>query len=210
MGPSPHDSDAEFEAFLQENDSFLVAKAREEMLRSTGSSDYDDLAQNVRLHLWLAWQRQAITNPRSYIKRAIHNGAIDIYRKEKSSLAVNTDDDDELDKGSGLVPPSKCFDNPETILEEREAVVELLKRLTRAIKHLHHCQQLISLYNIRKRVDDVDEFDAFLAGANIDADVRLPLAAAARKNLQASTTAAKQNLARYMDVELPTKKKTCL
>lgn len=206
LAPSPDDNDAGFESFLEENDSFIIAKAREEMPRSVGPSDSDDLAQNVRINVWLVWKRQAISNPRPYINRAIHNGAIDIYRKDKSYQAVNTDDFEELDKGAGLVPPSKYFDNPEAIVEEREEVTERLEMLMKALKRLHRCQQLISLYNIRKKVDDVDELDAFLAEVDIDADVQLPVARDERQLLRASYPAAKRNLARYMNVRLPQKK----
>lgn len=142
----------------------------------------------------------ADSNPRPYINRAVHNGAIDIYRKDKSCQVVNTDDYEELDKGTGLVPPSKYFDNPETIVEEREVVTARLEMLMKALKRLHHRQRWISLCRIRARVDDVDELDAFLAEADIDADVQLPVTKAERQLLRASYPAAKRNLARYMSV----------
>ena len=190
------------EEFFEAYDSLILALAREALDRCIGASDCDDLAQEVRISLWRILARQEIIRPVAYIRRAIYNALVDLYRKEKPYQFLSTDDDGELDKGIPMVGVSKEFNNPEQIVEEEETAVEFLSLFVYALALLHTRQRHISVCRVLERVDNVDELKMFLAQSGLDPNVEMPIAKDDRQLLQASYSAARRNLASVMGVDL--------
>ncbi len=81
-----------------------------------------DLAQDVRIKLWQALQRENITNLKAYIRRIVHTQAVDIVRKYKHFCALPPGEYRDLQQHTIMITPGEEMKDPAVVFEELEAV----------------------------------------------------------------------------------------
>ena len=202
-GPSPYDNDLGLDEMLEYYD-YILALARRQGPGSIGPIDSDDVAQEAFIKLWTVSQKQPIENPKAYIRRIVHTVEVDLVRKFKPQLyqALPIDEDGEIQEGKLVVTPGTELGDPETILEEKEAVEELMGELVAVVSELRPRQMHSTICTLKDRVDDLIQFTDALRENGIDSELEWPLEKAERQRLQASYSPAKRKLASNMAVDL--------
>jgi RNA polymerase sigma factor (sigma-70 family) len=203
-GPSPYDCDAGLSECVENYYPLLLALARKAVPNNIGPVDYEDIAQDAFLKLWLISQNKSLETPKAYIKRIVHTVVIDMARKYKPNLyqALPTDEDGEVQEGNLIVTPSAELGDPETILEEKEAVGELMEELMEAIADFHPRQMHATVCTLRDRVDDLIQLVDALQENSIDSNLQWPQEKPEKQRLQASYAPAKRKIAQGMNISL--------
>ena len=206
-GPFPFDADPDIESILEEVDMYIRALAWKSISHSSGLSwqvdfDVEDLAQMSRIKLWLALKKKNIENPRAYLRTIVHNEVVNLVRQFKDHLPLSTDIDGDL--SSDFMQAMFCeeLDNPEYLMEQKEAVEELFSDLANAISKLHTRQQHVTFCAVKDRVDDPHQFVEACEEHGLDTGLEWPDEEDERRLLQASFGAAKRNIAQSMNVDL--------
>lgn len=127
----------------------------ERLLSSNRRDGYDELAQRVRIKLWLALEKRNITNHKAYIRSIVHSEVVDMIRSKKSMLSLPLDEDGELLHYRFLASSSEEFLDPACVVEEAETMSELLARTAVAVHALPPCQQRAILCTLEDQVDDL-------------------------------------------------------
>ncbi|HLH60835.1 MAG TPA: sigma-70 family RNA polymerase sigma factor [Ktedonobacteraceae bacterium] len=206
-GPSISDADPDIERVLEEIDWYIQLLARK-ALPVSGSMfthvdfDVDDLTQVSRIKLWQALQKKDIDNPRAYLRRIVHNEVVNILRQLREHVSLRTDIDGELSADFMVETFCEELDSPEHIVEQEEAVAELLSDITSAIARLHARQRHVAFCTARDRVDDLDQFLDACEAHGLDTGYEWPDDEKERHLLQASFGAARSNIARHMDLDM--------
>lgn len=107
-----------------------------------------EFAQNVRIKLWQALQREDITNLKAYIRRIVRTQAVDIARKYKHFCSLPSGEYCDLQQDTIMVTPGDETKDPAVVLEELETVtnraVEILDRVLAL--PLHQRQPVLYLF----------------------------------------------------------------
>jgi DNA-directed RNA polymerase specialized sigma24 family protein len=203
-GPSAYDSDLGLNECVEKYYPLILALARNAAPANIGPVDYEDIAQDAFLKLLLISQKQSIESPKAYIRRIVHTVVVDMARKYKPHLcqAFSTDEDGEIQEGKLVGMSSAELRNPETILEEKEAVDERMQELVGAISAFHLCQRQAAVCTLRDRVDDLVQFVDALQTNGIDTELQWPQARSDRQRLQASYSPAKHKIAQCMSISI--------
>jgi RNA polymerase sigma factor (sigma-70 family) len=203
-GPSPYDSDPGINQCVEKYFPLILALARMEAPNNIGPVDYEDVAQEAFIKLLLIVDKQPIKSPKAYIRRIVHTVVVDMVRKFKSHQyqTVSVDGEGEIQEGCLIVTPSAELDNPETILEEKEAVDELMKELMEAIADFHPRQMHATVCTLRDRVDDLIQLVNALRENSIDSTLQWPQERPEKQRLQASYAPAKRKIAQGMNISL--------
>lgn len=145
LGLSAYDDDP-IDELLVQYEPLLQTEVRK-AVRSFSSDgilelEIDELAQEVRIKLWKACQKQRIKNPRAYIMAITRTTAIDIIRRHKPVLSLSNSAYEELGLIDLLMAQNEGFQDPalETELEEVEplflaSLVEAILSLPPRQKH---------------------------------------------------------------------------
>ncbi len=118
-GPSLHDSDEGTEECIEVYYPLILALAKKEVSGNIGPVDYEDVAQEVSIKLWLISQRQVISSPKTYARKVLRTVMVDMLRKYKPHLyqSLPTDEEDEILEGHLMIMADVEQDNPEVIVE---------------------------------------------------------------------------------------------
>jgi RNA polymerase sigma factor (sigma-70 family) len=111
------------------------------LLRRKGKAreDAEDLIQEAMLHLYVYAKGAAVMNEEAFLRRAVHNLAIDQFRHDRLRLCREVPIED-VDQHSPLIAPGPT---PDQILDDQQRLDELIARLdavnprTRAIYLAH-------------------------------------------------------------------------
>lgn len=198
-GPSDNDG-ADAEQILEQFDAYIVTLARKMIPRKIVPPDaldleIDELAQKVRVKIWLSSQNRRITNPKAYIYRIAYNESIDMLRQYKLTLPLPIDGDGELYQGNPLVQPSDALQDPASKMEEEEALAEHIVRAIDGILALPLCQEQAIICSLKDQVDDVAQLiQAFKIRKRDIEGVNWPEQRCDRQRLKASLTVSRQKL----------------
>ena len=211
-GPSTSDADPDIEHVLEEVDGYIQALAWQGIPNSSGlfthvDFDVDDLVQNSRIKLWQALQKKHIENPRAYLRRIVYHEVVNLARQRKDHVPLQTDRDGELSADFMLETFCEELDSPEYIVEQKEAVANLLADVARAMTELHARQKHVAFCTARDRVDDLDQFLDVCEAHGLDTGLEWPDQEDERHLLQASYGAARRNMAQHMNVDMAAYKK---
>lgn len=211
-GPSTSDADPDIEHLLEEVDGYIQALAWKGLPNSSGSFthvdfDVDDLAQNSRIRLWQALKRKHIENPRAYLRIIVHHELVNLARQSRDRVPLQTDRDGELSADFMLEASCEDLNSPEYIVEQKEAVANLLSDVARAMTKLHRRQKHATFCTVRDRVDDLDQFLDACEAHGLDTRLEWPEEEDERHLLQASYGAARRNIAQRLDVDMAAYKK---
>ena len=203
-GPSPYDSDPGINQCVEKYFPLILALARMEAPNNIGPVDYEDVAQEAFIKLLLIVDKQPIKSPKAYIRRIVHTVVVDMVRKFKSHQyqALPVDGEGEIQEGCLIVTPSAELDNPETILEEKEAVDELMEELMEVLSDFHPRQMYATVCTLRDRVDDLIQLVDALQENGIDSNLQWPQEKPEKQRLQASYAPAKRKIAQGMNISL--------
>ncbi len=201
-GPSPYDNDLGIDEML-EYYAYILAVTWRQVPSNIGPIDSEDIAQETFMKLWIISQKQHIENPKAYIRRIVHTAVVDMVRKFKPHLyqALPGDEDGEIQEGNLVIPGAELGD-PETILEEKEAVEELMGELVDVVSELRPRQMHSTICTLKDRVDDLIQFVDALQEKGIETELQWPLGTTERQRLQASYSPAKRKVASYIGVDL--------
>lgn len=211
-GPSTSDADPDIEHVLEEVDGYIQALAWQGIRNSSDSFthvdfDVDDLAQNSRIKLWQALQKKNIENPRAYLRIIVHHELVNLARQSRDRVPLQTDRDGELSADFMLEASCEDLNSPEYIVEQKEAVANLLSDVARAMTKLHARQKHVAFCTARDRVDDLDQFLDVCEAHGLDTGLEWPEEEDERHLLQASYAAARRNIAQRLDVDMAAYKK---
>jgi len=194
--------------FLERCDRFIVALAREKVPRNIlapemWNMEIDELAQNVRIKLWLAAREKTIDTPKAYIRQIILHEVVNLVRQYKLFLQLPLNEDGELILGTLLVTLSREFDDPMRIVEQKEALDELLKKLIDAVLTLPPRQKHVEICSLKEKVDDVIHLlEAFRDREVEVGSVQWPADEADRVRLKASKSPAQRKVAEHMGIDI--------
>jgi DNA-directed RNA polymerase specialized sigma24 family protein len=202
-GPSPYDNDLGIDEMLEYYE-YILAVTWRQVPSNIGPIDSEDIAQETFMKFWIISQKQHIENPKAYIRRIVHTAVVDMARKFKPHLYQNlpVDEDGEIQEGNLVVIPGAELGDPETILEEKEAVEELMGELVDVVSELRPRQMHSTICALKDRVDDLIQFVDALQEKGIETELQWPLGTTERQRLQASYSPAKRKVASFIGVDL--------
>jgi len=202
-GTSPYDNDSGIDEMLEYYE-YILAVTWRQVPSNIGPIDSEDVAQEAFMKLWIISQKQPIENPKAYIRRIVHTAVVDMVRKFKPHLyqTLPVDEDGEIQEGNLVVIPSAELGDPETILEEKEAVEELMGELVDVVSELRPRQMHSTICTLKDRVDDLIQLVDALQEKGIESELQWPLGTTERQRLQASYSPAKRKVASYIGVDL--------
>jgi DNA-directed RNA polymerase specialized sigma24 family protein len=159
-GPSAYDSDFDVDKILEEYDAYIVALARKNVPHNITSPemldlDIDELAQNSRIQLWIASQKNQITSLKAYIRCIVRTQSVNMVREHQSVLPLPTDEEGELYQGNLLVTPSEGMRDPVEELEQEETIAEYITKTIDEVLKLPPRQQLSMIGSLREELDDL-------------------------------------------------------
>ena len=127
-----------------------------------------------------------------------------MVRKFKPHLyqALPVDEDGEIQEDNLVVIPGAELGDPEAILEEKEAVEELMGELVDVVSELRPRQMHSTICTLKDRVDDLLQFVDALQEKGIESELQWPLGTTERQRLQASYSPAKRKVASFIGVDL--------
>jgi DNA-directed RNA polymerase specialized sigma24 family protein len=114
----------------------------------------DELAQNIRIKLWISHQRYPIIHPRAYIRTIARTTVIDMVRRHRPTVSLFGDADEELCPDDLLVAQNEGFQDPAYEIELGEVDTDFLTKLMTAILALPPRQKQAMLYALKERKDD--------------------------------------------------------
>ena len=203
LGPSPYDNDSGIDEMLEYYE-YILAVTWRQVPSNIGPIDSEDVAQEAFMKLWIISQKQPIENPKAYIRRIVHTTVVDMVRKFKPHLyqALPVDEDGEIQEGNLVVIPGAELGDPEAILEEKEAVEELMGELVDVVSELRPRQMHSTICTLKDRVDDLLQFVDALQEKGIESELQWPLGTTERQRLQASYSPAKRKVASFIGADL--------
>ena len=202
-GTSPYDNDSGIDEMLEYYE-YILAVTWRQVPSNIGPIDSEDIAQEAFMKLWIISQKQPIENPKAYIRRIVHTTVVDMVRKCKPHLyqALPVDEDGEIQEGNLVVIPGAELADPEAILEEKEAVEELMGELVDVVSELRPRQMHSTICTLKDRVDDLIQFVDALQEKGIESELQWPLGTTERQRLQASYSPAKRKVASFIGADL--------
>ena len=202
-GTSPYDNDSGIDEMLEYYE-YILAVTWRQVPSNIGPIDSEDVAQEAFMKLWIISQKQPIENPKAYIRRIVRTTVVDMVRKFKPHLyqALPVDEDGEIQEDNLVVIPDAELGDPEAILEEKEAVEELMGELVDVVSELRPRQMHSTICTLKDRVDDLIQLVDALQEKGIESELQWPLGTTERQRLQASYSPAKRKVASYIGVDL--------
>src|SRR6266496_990384 len=121
-------------AVIQEYEGYIRKLAYQFIPRQVICADVldleiDELVQTVRIKFWLALSRQKINNYKSYLRRMVHNEAINIQRSSRFNQFLDTDEEGEPYYGNVLLSQNEGTLDPVDIVTEKETISEYIHRV---------------------------------------------------------------------------------
>jgi DNA-directed RNA polymerase specialized sigma24 family protein len=183
---------------------YIHALARKAVAGNIGPVDFEDIAQEACIKLWLMSQKQVITSPKTYARKILHTTMVDMVRKYKPNLyqVLPADEEGEVLEGFLMNTEDAEQSNPEIILEQKEALDECMKELMNAVSLLSYCQKWVVVCKLKDRVDDLLQFIGALQEHNIDEELEWPVEKVEKQRLYASYSPARRKVARTMSIDM--------
>jgi RNA polymerase sigma factor (sigma-70 family) len=155
---------------LQFYDSYIIRLVRKRIPRNivpleVMDLEIDDLAQITRCKLWLALQREYISNIKAYIHCIVYHEVINLIRRHRARPAQRLviDEQGELREGRALIESGEGMKDPSDEIEQEETAQDYMLQLTKIVKSLPPRQQQAIICLLKERVDDLlPLIDAFM------------------------------------------------
>lgn len=197
---SSHNKCTDAEQILEQFDAYIVTLARKMIPRTIVSPnvldlEIDELAQKVRVKIWLSCQKRYITNPKSYIYRTVYTESIDMLRQHKPTTPLPMDEDSELYQGNLLVQAGEEMQDPASMVEEEETLAEYIVKAVDGILALPPCQEQAIICSLKDQVDDIARLIQAFKVRKIDIEaVNWPTERDNKQRLKASLSVSRHKL----------------
>lgn len=117
--------------------------------------DIDELAQITRFKLWLALQKQDIHNTNAYIRRIVHNEAINMVRQHKPVGPLITDGEGEPYLAHRMIASSQATQDPAEKIEHEEMLSSYSRKLIQIVLELPPQQQRAMICALKDQIADI-------------------------------------------------------
>lgn len=187
--------------WLEEYDLYIRSQARKYVNRKRNmlhvdmlDMEIDDLAQQIRIRVWLVQQKTTIDNPKAYISRVAHNESVTIIRQLKPVTSLPIDEEGELYQCESLFL-SAMTEDPLSEIEQQEAEQYYRQEAAHAISDLPTRQRQAILCSLKDKVDDLLVWVNTCKDYNMDMDViEWPEEGQALQSMRSSMSAARKKL----------------
>lgn len=151
------------EQLLVEYNDYIVSLARKKVPRRRTSpdsvaDDINELAQRIRIKLWLISQKQDITATRAYIRHIAATVSVDMLREQKPTVTLPVNEDGEFYQGKLLFTPRQEEQDPATQVAQEESFNDCMALMAEGVLDLPPVQQQAMLYSLKKHIDDLLPF----------------------------------------------------
>jgi hypothetical protein len=157
--------------------------------------DIDELAQRVRIKLWLILRKKPIANLKAYISCIVYTEVVDLVRRYGSTVPLPLDDDGELYQGDMLATSSEGMGDPADEFEQAERFDHLTYWTFEAVMKLPCCQQRAMIWSLNTRLDNplplMNMFSKQVA--NLD-EIKLPQGKDELRSFRTSLSIARKKL----------------
>lgn len=188
------------EQLLVEHDEYIVSLARKKVPRGrihpdNVGDDIDELAQRIRIKLWLIARKQEITAARAYIRQIAATVSVDMVREQKPTLALPVNEEGECYEGKPLFTPRQEEQDPAALLAEEESLDDCMKLMAAGVLDLPPVQQQAMLYSLKQQINDLLPFLEILQeqGADIEG-ASMPADANQQRSLRTSLSIARKKM----------------
>ncbi len=189
---------------LEQLDKYIVAMAQRNVPQQisapeTRDLDVDEIAQNARIKLWQALQKDQILNARAYVRSIVYHEAINMVRSNKPKLSLFGANDGELSGGKLLMYENEALRDPAYIVEQAEQLAERAAQAAQAIQTLPPRQQRAILCTLLDNLDNVLPLLAIFKAQKLDiAAEHWPEQKAEMQLLKASLSMSRKKLRRLL------------
>ena len=203
LGMGPDDSDPSEDEILEQYDWYIRFLAWQIVSRNGKIAHLavldlmvDDLIQNSRIKLWGALEKGIpIHNIKALLRQIVHNEFINMVRQHKPALSLSLNGDGELRQGKPITAQSEDLDDPEHIVEQQMAVVELLHMAAAGIATMHRRQRQAMICLLVEVVEDVSQLAAIFREHEIEIEtVECPVEKSEKALLKASVSPARRKM----------------
>jgi DNA-directed RNA polymerase specialized sigma24 family protein len=203
LGIAPDDSDPTEDEILEQYDWYIRFLAwhivnRNGKIVHLALLDLmvDDLIQNSRIKFWWALKKGVpIHNIKALLRQIVHNEFINMVRQHKPALSLPLDDDGELRQGKPITAQSEDLDDPEHIVEQQMAVVELLHIAAAGVATMHHRQRQAMICSLREAIEDAPQLVAIFREHEIEIEtLEWPAEKDQKALLKASVSPARRKM----------------
>jgi len=191
---------SDLDEIMEHYDSFIRTLAQKNIPHAITSADtidldIDELAQITRFKLWLALQKQDIRNMNAYIRRIVHNEAINMVRQHKPIGPLNTDDEREPYLAHTMIASSQAIQDPTERIEEEEMLSIYSSKLVQNVLELPPQQQRAMICALKDQIVDILPLvDMFLPyGIDIES-IHWPESKKELQRMRASLSVARRKL----------------
>lgn len=158
---------------LIQYDGFIRTLARKYIPRTITSAevldlDIDELVQIARIKLWFALQKQEIRHMKAFIRRIVHNEAINMVRQHKPVVSLITNEEGELYQAHVLIASSQEIQDSAEEIEQDEMLQNYSSKLTEYVPKLPPQQQRAMICTLKDQIADILPLVDLFLQVNID------------------------------------------
>jgi DNA-directed RNA polymerase specialized sigma24 family protein len=200
LSPPAYHSDSDADEILLQYDAYIVDLAQNNVPRNVVYPDvlYDEvseIAQKVRIKLWLNLRKKYIKNIKAYIKCIVCTEVVDIVRQYRSTFPLLLNEDGELYQGSMAGMPDEGRQDPAYQVEQEEALDEAVQAIFEIIMQLPPRQQYAMICSLKAHLDDVLPIIDALRNQMLDIEaINWPEGGNELQNLRVSLSIARKKL----------------
>ena len=203
LSGSSHQDYHRVDEFLEEHDPYICAQARRYGYDRRGAVhpdvldlEIDDLIQQTRIKVWLAWRKQHthIENPRAYIGRVAHNEFITMLRQSKQMASLLEEEEDELYQYKMVIGAKLPLD-PLHEIEQKETIAHYIGETASAVSALPDGQRQAMLCSLKDRVDDLPTLIELFKAYSLDIEAaQWPTEHNKRQSMKSSLSVARKKI----------------
>ncbi len=165
----------------------------------TRDLDVDEIAQNARIKLWQALQKDHILNARAYVRRIVYHESINMVRSYKPKQSLLSVNDGEFSGGNMLMSDNEAMRDPAYIVEQAEQLAERAEQAVQAIQTLPPRQQRAIICTLLDNLDDMLPLLAMFKAQKLDIEAaHWPEQKAEMQLLKASLSVSRKKLRRLL------------
>jgi RNA polymerase sigma factor (sigma-70 family) len=210
---SPYDDDGNIDAMLATYDfSYILRLLRQiaHLYPKVLDVELEDIAQDVSIHFWQRLLQGPIRNPKAYIAMMLRNRCMDSVRiitRLAYPQSLPLADNGELQEEHIVNQLYEGMADPADVVEQQIAAFDCLNELAKAIVALHPRQKRAIVCLFVEHIDDLLQLTQVLRDNQIQFEAGWPSNEAERHLLKASLSAARDNIAKYLNMDITSYKR---
>jgi DNA-directed RNA polymerase specialized sigma24 family protein len=200
LSPPAYHSDSDADEILLQYDAYIVDLAQNNVPRNVVHPEvlYDEIseiAQKVRIKLWLNLRKKYIKNIKAYIRCIVCTEVVDMVRQYRSTSSLLLNEDGELYQGNMIAVQGEGMQDPAYEVEQEEALNDSVQAVSEVIMKFPPRQQYATICSLKAQLDDVFPVMDVLRSQVIDIEaIRWPEKRDELQNLRVSLSVARKKL----------------